>query len=73
MAPVLGNRKSSGALSLVSGCLWQKSWPSLPTKAEEKNTETEFGGNRKVALILSQRRGKHSRLMPQELCPPPPP
>ena len=35
-----------------------------------KNTETEFGGNRKVAFILSQRRGEHSSLMPQELCPP---
>ena len=31
--------------------------------------ETEFGGNRKVALILSWQRGEHSRLMPQELCP----
>ena len=35
-----------------------------------KNTETESGGNRKVAFILSQRRGEHSSLMPQELCPP---
>ena len=34
-----------------------------------KNTETEFGGNRKVALILSSRRGEHSRLLPQEQCP----
>ena len=32
--------------------------------------ETEFGGNIKVALILSQQRGEHSRLMLQELCPP---
>ena len=32
-----------------------------------KNTETEVGGNRKVAFILSWRRGKYSRLMPQEL------
>jgi len=31
--------------------------------------ETEFGGNKKVALILSWQRGEHSRLMPQELCP----
>ena len=31
--------------------------------------ETEFGGNRKVALILSWWRGGHSRFMPQELCP----
>ena len=35
----------------------------------KKNTETEFGGNRKVALILSSRRGEHSRLLPQEQCP----
>ena len=34
-----------------------------------KNTETEFGGNRKVAFILSWRGGEHSRLMPEELCP----
>ena len=31
--------------------------------------ETEFGRNRKVALILSQQRGEHSRFMPQKLCP----
>ena len=30
----------------------------------------EFGGDRKVALILNQWRGQHSRLMPQKLCPP---
>ena len=29
-----------------------------------------FGGNRKVALILSLQRGEQSRLVPQELCPP---
>ena len=33
-----------------------------------KYMETESGGNRK-ALILSQRRGEHSRFMPQKLCP----
>ena len=37
-----------------------------------KNTETEFGGNKKLALILSWQRGKQSRLMPQELCTTPP-
>ena len=47
---------------------WPKSWPSLPTRAESKNTETEYGGNRKVTLILSQQRGEHSRLKPQERC-----
>ena len=31
--------------------------------------EAEFGGNRKVALILSWQRGEHRRLMPQELFP----
>ena len=31
--------------------------------------ETESGGNRKVALILSQQRAEHSRFMPQKLCP----
>ena len=35
-----------------------------------KNTETKFGGKKKVVLILSQWRGEHSKLMPQELCPP---
>ena len=29
----------------------------------------EFGGNRKVALILSQWGREHNRFMPQELCP----
>ena len=29
-----------------------------------KKIQTEFEGNRKVALILSQQRGEHSRLMP---------
>ena len=36
-----------------------------------KNVETEFGGNRKVALIFSWWRGEHSRLLPQNLCLPP--
>ena len=31
--------------------------------------EEEFGGNRKVALILSWQRAEHRRLMPQELFP----
>ena len=34
-----------------------------------KNTETEFGGNRKVALKLSWCRGEHSKLLLQELHP----
>ena len=38
-------------------------------RSQIKNTETEFGGNRKVALILSWWREEHSRLMPQALCP----
>ena len=50
--------------------LLAKSWLSLPTETEWKNAETEFGGKRKVTLILSQWRGAHSRFMPQELCPP---
>ena len=39
--------------------------------SQKKNTETEFRGNRKVALLLSWWRGKNNRLMPQELRPPP--
>ena len=33
-----------------------------------KNTETEVGENRKVVFILSQWKGEHGTLMPQELC-----
>ena len=33
---------------------------------------TEFGGDRKLVFILSQWRGEHNRLMPQNLCPSPP-
>ena len=36
-----------------------------------KITEREFGGNRKVAFILSWLRGELSGLVSQELCPPP--
>lgn len=32
--------------------------------------EIEFGGDRKITLILRQLRGEHSRLVPQGLCPP---
>ena len=39
-----------------------------PLKPNKKNMETEFGGNRKVVLVLSQQRGEHRRLMPQKLC-----
>ena len=35
----------------------------MPNK---KYMETEFGGNRKMALKISQQRGEHSRLRPQE-------
>ena len=38
-------------------------------RKQVKITETEFGGNRKVALILIRQRAEHSSLMPQELCP----
>ena len=38
-------------------------------QSQIKNTEIEFGKNRKVALILSQQRGEQSRLMPQKLSP----
>ena len=37
-------------------------------QSQMKNMETEFGGDRKVAFILSWQRGEYSRLMPQELC-----
>ena len=40
-------------------------------QSQMKNMETEFGGDRKVALILSWWRWGHSRLRPQELFPPP--
>ena len=40
-------------------------------RKQVKITETEFGGNRKVALVLSWWRGEPSRLMPPELCPRP--
>ena len=36
--------------------------------SQMKNMETELGGNRKVAFILSQRRWEHCRLMHEELC-----
>ena len=32
--------------------------------------EIEFGGDRKITLILRQLRGERCRLVPQELCPP---
>ena len=36
----------------------------------KRNTEKEFGGNRKEQLYyFCQAKGKHSRLAPQELCP----
>ena len=49
-------------------------WPELEIlaffarRSRIKNTEAEFGGNKKVALILTRWR-VHRRLMPQELCP----
>ena len=54
---------------LVLSVLLAKSLASLSTEAEKKNMETEFGGNRKVALILSWQRPEDSSLMPQELYP----
>ena len=42
---------------------------ALSSKAKLKNTETGFEGNRKVALIISEWRGKDNKLMPQELFP----
>ena len=40
-------------------------------RSQIKNTETEFGRNGKVALILSQWRAEHGRLTTQELSPRP--
>ena len=37
--------------------------------SEIRDMEAEFGGNRKVALILSWQRGEQGRLMLQELFP----
>ena len=59
--------------------MFMASGPLLLTKvlafsahqSQIKKMETEFEGNRKVALILSQQKGEHSRLMLKE--PPPSP
>ena len=57
-----------------SGFYTKWKYPLLPAKIlafsayQSQMKNTEFGGNRKVAFILSQRRGEHSKLMPQELC-----
>ena len=41
--------------------------PLMPNR----NIEKEFGGNRKEQLYyFCQAKGKHNRLVPQELCPP---
>ena len=55
----------------IVGVLLAKILSSSAQWSWMKNVETEFGGNRKVALILSQRRGEHSRLLPRNLCLPP--
>ena len=55
--------------------MFKASGPLLSTKilafsahqSQVKNMETEFEGNRKVALILSQQREEHSRLTLKEL------
>lgn len=58
-----------------SGFYTKWKYPLLPAKIlafsayQSRMKNTEFGGNRKVAFILSQQRGEHSKLMPQELCP----
>ena len=36
-----------------------------------KKIQAEFRGNRKMALIFSQLRGEHSRLVSEKLCPTP--
>ena len=59
----LGNQSMSMVL------LPPKSWLSLHTEAKLKNMEIEFGGDRKITLILRQLRGEDSRLVPQGLCP----
>ena len=47
-----------------------KSCFSLSIDAEKK-IQAEFRGNRKMALIFSQLRGEHSRLVSEELRPTP--
>ena len=56
-------------LIFLSSCGWPKSWSSLPMEAELKSMETEFGGNRMVAFILSWQRAEHSRRPLQEPSP----
>ena len=42
-----------------------------PSPMPNRNTETAFGGNRREWLYsFCQAREEHSRLVPQELCPP---
>ena len=58
-----------------SGCYTQWKYPLLPAKILAFSAywswmkNTQFGGNRKMAFILSWQRGEHSKLMPQELWP----
>ena len=59
--------KASGPLLLTKILAFSAHWSQI------KNMETEFEGNRKVVLILSQQREEHSRLTLKELPPPPPP
>ena len=40
-------------------------------RSQTKNTETEFGGDGKVALVPSRQRGDSAGTCPQELEPPP--
>ena len=54
----------------LNNCGQPKSSLLCPLKLNEKYTETELGGNRKVAFILNWWREDPSRLMPQELFSP---
>ena len=47
---------------MVRSCVITKSWLCLSTEAEFKKLETEYGGKRKTALILSQSRGRWKRV-----------
>ena len=57
-------------ITAVVRMLLAKIWAYSAHQSQKKSKETETGGNRKVAFILSEGgRGEHSRVTPQDLCP----
>ena len=43
---------------------------SLCTDAEQKYGDRDFGGRERRLYFSARQKGRHSRLAPQELCPP---